>query len=135
MSLLVRQKNGSELPDPDSAVLPVSHLGAGLTVRGILEGAGEVHIDGTVVGRVSADCIVIGVAGNVEGDMRAKEVRIGGRMNGRVFAVNVAVGSSADVRGRVFHHTVSVASGARVDGRMPWRPVNYFETLKQFPEE
>ena len=26
---------------------------------------------------------------------------------------------------------VSVAFGARVDGRMPWRPLNYFETLDQ----
>ena len=38
------------------------------------------------------------------------------------------------VTGRIFHNTVTVAKGARIDGRMPWRPLNYFETLEHLRE-
>jgi cytoskeletal protein CcmA (bactofilin family) len=62
-------------------------------------------------------------------------VRIGGKFNGRIFAPNVVLDSSAEITGRVFHTNVTVASGARIDGRMPWRPVNFFASLSHLPEE
>jgi cytoskeletal protein CcmA (bactofilin family) len=109
-------------------------LGHGLTVTGNLETEGELRVHGKVLGQIRADRLVIEKDGVVEGDMVARDAHIGGRMDGRVFAVNVTIDASADVRGRIFHTTVSVASGARIDGRMPWRPVNYFETLETLPE-
>jgi cytoskeletal protein CcmA (bactofilin family) len=112
----------------------VSKLGRALTVKGILDTDGEIHVHGHVHGRINADCLVVDSGGSVEGDVIAREVRIGGRLNGRVFAFNVTLDSSADVTGRVFHHTVTVARGARIDGRMPWRPLNFFESFEQPPE-
>ncbi len=44
------------------------------------------------------------------------------------------IDETADVTGRIFHTTITVARGARVDGRMPWRPLSYFETLDELPE-
>lgn len=114
--------------------LPVSYLRQALTVTGHLDTNGELHIYGHVLGRVDADCLVIGTHGHVEGDIVARDVRIEGRLCGRVFAHNVTLESSADITGRIFHHTVTVESGARIDGRMPWRPVSYFESLDQLPE-
>ena len=111
-----------------------SRLGKALTVKGLVETDGELHVDGMVEGRIHADRLVVRSGGTVEGDIVARDVCIQGRLIGRIFALNVAVESSADVRGRIFHHTVSVAFGARVDGRMPWRPLNYFETLDELPE-
>jgi len=119
----------------DRTELPPSHLGRMLTVSGLLESEGEIHVHGNVVGRISADRLVIASGGYVEGDVVAREVHISGRLSGRIFALDVTLEASADVKGRVFHHTVSVAKGARIDGRMPWRPPNYFETLDQLPEE
>jgi cytoskeletal protein CcmA (bactofilin family) len=121
-------------PRRSDAGLPTSHLGRGLTVTGNLETEGELHVHGKVLGQIRANRLVIEKGGAVEGDMVARDAHIGGRLNGRVFAVNVTIDASADVRGRIFHTTVSVASGARIDGRMPWRPVNYFETLETLPE-
>jgi cytoskeletal protein CcmA (bactofilin family) len=92
------------------------------------------HVYGRVQGRINADRLVLAIGCSVEGDILARDVRIGGRFNGRIFAMNVALDSSADVTGRVFHHTVTVDKGARIDGRMPWRPLNFFETLKDIPE-
>jgi cytoskeletal protein CcmA (bactofilin family) len=104
-------------------------------VTGVLDTHGELHVHGTVVGQINADSFVLGVGGFVDGDVRAKDARIGGKLNGRIFAQNVAFDSSAEVTGRVFHNNVTVAKGARIDGRMPWRPVNFFESLSHLPEE
>jgi cytoskeletal protein CcmA (bactofilin family) len=114
--------------------LPVSHIGRGLKTSGVLDTDGEVVVHGSVVGRINADRLVIGPGGYVEGDVVAREVRVEGRLNGRIFAFNVVLEGSADVTGRIFHHTVTVARGARIEGRMPWRPLNYFESFDQPPE-
>ena len=72
--------------------------------------------------------------GYLEGDIIARDVRIEGRLAGRIFALNVTLDSAAEVTGRIFHNTITVAKGARIDARMPWRPPSYFETLEQLPE-
>ena len=114
--------------------LPMSHLARSLTVRGILDTDGEVHVQGRVLGQINADRLVLGVEGYVEGDVIARDVHILGRLKGRVFAYNVTLDSSADITGRIFHHTVTVEKGAKIDGRMPWRPLNFFESFEQPPE-
>lgn len=111
-----------------------SHLAKSLTVRGDLDCDGEVRIYGKFMGQISADRLVLGTTGHLEGDVIARDVRIEGRFMGRVFALNVTLDSAAEVTGRIFHNTITVAKGARVEARTPWRPPSYFETLEQFPE-
>ncbi|HEY1630198.1 MAG TPA: polymer-forming cytoskeletal protein [Rhizomicrobium sp.] len=114
--------------------LPVSRLGAGLSVRGNLETEGELHIFGRVIGRIDAGILFVAPCGLVEGDVVAREVRVAGRLMGRIFALTVDVGDGANVQGRIFHHTVTVSRHARFEGRMPWRPPSFFENLDQLPE-
>ena len=121
-------------PANEVVELPPSHLGTMLTVKGVLDTDGEIFVDGKVMGRISASRLVLNANGYVEGDVIARDVVLCGRMAGRVFAFNVTLDSSADITGRIFHHTVTIAKGARMNGRMPWRPLSYFETLKQLPE-
>ena len=118
----------------DSAGVSVSRLGKGVKVRGILEIEGELVVSGSVYGRIAALKVVITPDGFVEGDIVAHEVIIGGRLEGRVYAPAVTVEVTGNVTGRLFHHTIEVARGARIDGRTPWRPVNFFETLDHLPE-
>ena len=125
-----RARSGSSQNGDDVA----SHLARALTVRGVLDTDGELFVLGNVLGRINADRLVVVLGGDVEGDVVARDGLIGGRLNGRVFAVNVTLDASADVTGRIFHHTVTVAKGARIEGRMPWRSPSYFETLDQLPE-
>lgn len=119
---------------PDDEPVPMSQVGRALKVTGLLETEGELYVHGNVTGRINADRVIVGTYGCVEGDVVARDVRIGGRLTGRIFAPNVTLDSSADVTGRIFHHTVTVEKGARVDGRMPWRPIDYFENLEELPE-
>jgi cytoskeletal protein CcmA (bactofilin family) len=118
----------------EETVLPSSQLGTAMTVTGVLNTEGALEIHGNVHGRINAERLVLCRHGSVEGDIVAKDVRIGGRLNGRVFALNVTLDETADVQGRIFHNTVTVARGARFEGRMPWRPPSYFEALDQLPE-
>ena len=121
-------------PRGESEILLSSQLGTAATVTGVLDIEGELQVHGSVVGRINAERLIVCRFGTVEGDIVAKDVRIGGRLNGRVFALNVTLDETADVSGRIFHNTVTVARGARFEGRMPWRPPSYFEALDQLPE-
>ncbi|GEM_PF-634783 len=112
----------------------VSHLGPGLTATGLFETDGELYVYGAISGRVDAARLIIAPGGVVDGDVVAQDVRIAGRFSGRIFAPHVTIDETGNVKGRVFHTTVTVAHGARIDGRMPWRPQSYFETLKELPE-
>ena len=114
---------------------PAAHLGRALTVKGVVDTDGEVHVAGNVLGRINADKLVVTSTGYVEGDVVARDVRILGRFSGRVFAFSVTLDSTANIIGRIFHHVATVAKEARIDGRMPWRPLNYFETFVQPPPE
>ena len=100
-------------------------------VLGRLDSAGDIHIHGTLKGDVCASRIVLGADGFVEGNLIAREAVLGGRIEGRVFAFNVMVESTAEIHGNVFHHELTVAAGAHLDGWAPWRPVNYFENISQ----
>ena len=117
-----------------SASVPLSHLSKAITISGDLESDGELQIYGNVRGQVCADRLVVGTGGFLEGDVIARDVHIEGRLEGRIFALNVTLDSTAEVNGRIFHNTITVAKGARIDARMPWRPPSYFETLETLPE-
>lgn len=119
---------------PGDAETPPSVLGPGVGVQGELEIEGDLVISGLVRGRIAALKLTIAAGGYVEGDIVAREVVIAGHLNGRVFAPNVSVEATAEIEGRLFHTHITVAQGARLTGRMPWRPINYFETLDQLPE-
>ena len=120
---------------PVSVLQVPSVVGQSLTVHGTLECAGEVHILGRVIGKVIASRVVVGVAGYLEGDVLTEDMLIGGAFQGRAYAVNVTVAPSAHIRGRIFHHKANVAKEARIEGLMPWRPVNFFEGLEDLPKE
>lgn len=129
-----RDTRAKPMPARERAGVPASHLGKASRVKGRLDTPGEIHIHGIVLGRISADRFVLRHNGYVEGDVVAREAHIEGRLSGRLFALSVTLDSSADITGRIFHHTATVARGARIDGRMPWRPLNYFDKLEQLPE-
>jgi len=134
MFALSRRPDAGVSPARGGADLPPSCLEKSLTVRGVLEMEGELTVRGFIAGRIAAIKLVLAEGGHIEGDVIAREVVIAGRLIGRVFAPTVAVEETAHIEGRIFHSTISVARGAHFDGRMPWRPPSFFETLDQLPE-
>jgi len=112
----------------------VAEIGKGLTITGRLNTTGEIHVHGKILGQIMAGRLFLATDGFMQGDLVANDVRIAGRFNGRIYGRNVLLDSSAEVTGRIFHNTIVVAKGARIDGRIPWRPPNYFETLEHMWE-
>lgn len=112
----------------------VAQVGRSLTITGRLNTAGEIHVLGRIVGQITADRLFLAEGGFMQGDVVANDVQIAGRFNGCIYGRNVFLESSAEVTGRIFHNTITVAKGARIDGRIPWRPPNYFETLQNMRE-
>jgi cytoskeletal protein CcmA (bactofilin family) len=134
---MLAQARRSPAQQPDSAhatEAPPSLLGPHTRITGILEMDGELVISGRVTGKIAAQKLIIAAGGFVEGDIVAGEVVIRGQFNGRVFAPTVTIEDGAEVDGRIFHTHVTMARGARFTGRMPWRPISYFETLDKLPE-
>ena len=135
MPTLLRLIGSKASNENDRLGMPSSCLGRALTVNGSLETDGEIQVHGSVLGRINAARLFLGIGGYVEGDVVAENVHIGGKLYGRVFARKVTLDSTAKITGRVFHHTAYIARGALVDGRMPWRPLNFFDELEQLPEK
>jgi cytoskeletal protein CcmA (bactofilin family) len=104
-------------------------LGAGVRVEGTVTTMGAVRVHGLVAGEIRAPIVVVMAEGVVEGDIFCREAEIHGVLRGRVTAPRVAIGATAIVEGRVIHNSMATAEGAHLDGRMPWRPLNYFDDV------
>ena len=102
-----------------------SILGEGMVIDGRLLVSGSALIHGVVTGNIevsqSAALVVIGVgdSGNVQGNISADQVMIGGRVMGDVMGRSrVELMSNAVVEGNLTYGSLVIDEGARVLGRM-----------------
>ena len=62
-------------------------IGAGTIVEGKLRSPGNLRIDGKIIGEViAAQNIAVGASGDVDGNISAKNVSIGGKIKGTIVA-------------------------------------------------
>ena len=94
-----------------------SLIGAGLRVKGDLESAGEIKVDGEVEGDVRGKSVLIGEGAIVKGSIFGDTVTVSGTIEGKVEAMAVTVESTAKLTGDIIHETVKIEQGAYVDGR------------------
>ena len=102
-----------------------SILGEGMVIDGRLLVSGSALIHGVVTGNIeasqSAALVVIGVgdSDNVQGNISADQVMIGGRVMGDVMGRSrVELMSNAVVEGNLTYGSLVIDEGARVFGRM-----------------
>ncbi len=106
-------------PAPSSARDGVSVIGKTLFVKGELEAAEDMLIEGRVEGSIkhTARELTIGVSGVVNADIDAKNLVIEGTVEGNIVgAESVVIRDSADVRGNVYTGRISIADGAQFSG-------------------
>ena len=96
----------------------MSFLGAEVTVTGNIGGQGNLHIDGRVDGDVNCVSLIIGNAGQVNGNIAADDAKIAGSVTGTVSAKVLTIEASARIIGDLSYDSVSVETGAQVDGRV-----------------
>lgn len=95
-------------------------------IEGRLEFSGGVHLDGKVIGNVSASptdnastLVRVSRQGEVRGNIYAPNVIINGRVYGDVYASNfVELAENACINGNVYYRFIEMAVGAEVNGSL-----------------
>ena len=95
--------------------LEVSSISSSITIVGKISGKGTVRISGRIEGELHASTVLIDGA-QVEGDIVAEELIIGGRVKGTIHAHRVKLIGSAIVEGDIFHRSLSIDENARFEG-------------------
>jgi cytoskeletal protein CcmA (bactofilin family) len=99
-----------------AAAESVSAIGPGITVIGKIIGDGAVKIFGRVEGEVQASNVVIHDGGELEGNIVAQELIVGGRVKGVIRAARVKLNGTAVVEGDIFHGSLAIEENARFEG-------------------
>ena len=120
MSLFSRRRGASSA----AAASGFSLLDVNLAVTGDLQTAGSLRIEGRLEGSIlKADSVVIGVGASVSGDIRAREVVLGGTLTGNIHASErVELQATAVVTGDVHTVSVLIQEGGVVNGRVIMSP-------------
>ena len=103
--------------EKDRGTIP-SIISEGSEFKGNIKTSGEIQIDGVLNGNVRAKQVVVGVNGNVRGNVTANFLRICGKIEGEIRAETLEIVSSASVKGNVFKKTISIESGSKVIGNI-----------------
>ena len=105
---------------PPAATGGLSIIGVGMTVRGDIEAAGVVKVEGTVDGQVQArHQVLVAKGGMVHGDIETREAVVGGTVNGAIRAgERVEIQSGAAVHGDITTRRISVAEGGTLNGQI-----------------
>lgn len=94
-----------------------SLIAAGVTIRGDVATAGDVHLDGAVEGDIKAGQLTVGETGSVSGTIQADSLDIRGHVTGAICARQVRLWATARVDGDISHTELSIESGAHFEGR------------------
>ncbi|MCU0582061.1 MAG: polymer-forming cytoskeletal protein, partial [Syntrophales bacterium] len=94
-----------------------SIIGAGSLFKGNIETKGTLRIDGQMEGHVQADWVILGEKSSVKGDVTARGIIIGGRIEGNVHAKEIAeIKAKGQVWGELQAPKMAMAEGAIFDG-------------------
>jgi cytoskeletal protein CcmA (bactofilin family) len=94
-------------------------IAAGTVFEGKLRTPGSIRIDGKIVGEVNAtQSVSIGNSGDIDGNVSAKNITIGGKIKGMVVAQEKLVfESKAIVHGDIRAAKLVIDEGALFDGK------------------
>lgn len=106
-------KNGSEKGETHLETV----VGAESSFQGTLRSKGSVRIDGKIEGGVSAEGVILGERGEVQGDISARTVVVGGKITGNVHATeSLELLSKSQVFGDLHAPQLLIAEGAIFEG-------------------
>ena len=94
-------------------------IGRGTTIKGNLEGSGNIRIDGDIDGDVSVTGnIVIGESGNVQGNIKADSLTVGGTIKGNADCDgNLCIQAKGQLIGDIRARSLNIEEGGIFKGR------------------
>jgi len=109
-------------------------IGPESLIKGEISSKGTVRIDGWLEGNISADSVIIGKTGTINGDANVRLMVVGGRIIGNIRAAEaVDIQNTGDVCGDITAARLSIADGGKFDGRSTMQRTR--ELSYQSPEE
>lgn len=94
-----------------------SIIGAESSFQGTLRSKGSIRIDGKVEGGVSAEGVILGERGEVQGDISARTVVVGGKVTGNIHATeSLELLTKSQVFGDLHAPQLLIAEGAIFEG-------------------
>ena len=107
---IARMGRGSNTPVP-------SIISFGTKIKGNILGGDVIHIDGRLEGNIVCEELIIGVRGQVLGQVKAKTLSLYGTLQGTAEADNVFIAGSARLIGDALHSSIAIEPGAYIEGR------------------
>ncbi len=103
----------------NDSIKELNFIGAGTTVEGKIKTQGSIRIDGKMIGEISAgESLAVGGTGDIDGNVVAKNITIGGNLRGTVMASEKLVfESKAIVKGDIRAAKLVIDEGAIFDGK------------------
>jgi len=99
-----------------SQVSRVSVISKALKITGQLESTEDIQIEGEVEGDVRAVSVKVGGSAKVKGTVYGEQVELSGTVEGKIEAKKVVLTSTAHMAGDVIHQEIMIESGAFIDG-------------------
>lgn len=95
-----------------------SFVGVNSQFKGDIKTKGTLRIDGEVEGNVEVDWLILGETAHLKGDVAARGIIVGGRVEGNIKAKEIIeIKSKGQVIGEITTTKLSVAEGAIFEGR------------------
>ena len=95
-----------------------SFVGANSSFRGDVNTKGTLRVDGVVEGNIFSDWVVLGDKAHVKGDISARGIVIGGRVDGNVRAKEIVeIKNKGRLSGEIITSKLVIAEGGVLDGR------------------
>jgi cytoskeletal protein CcmA (bactofilin family) len=95
-----------------------SFIGANSHFKGDIETKGTLRIDGSMEGNVDADWVICGEKASLKGEVRARGVIVGGKIEGNLRAKEIVeIKAKGQVSGDICSGKLNIAEGGMFDGR------------------
>ena len=104
-----------------AATVGFAHIGKSVSIKGELSGSEDIYVDGEVEGSIqlSGNSLTIGPNGRVHANVSAKNVTVGGALDGNIQATErTELRKTAVVSGDVQTQRIAIEEGAYFKGKL-----------------
>jgi cytoskeletal protein CcmA (bactofilin family) len=96
-----------------------SIIGKNSDINGELNVSGTLRVDGIVHGKLNAECVIVSESAMVKGDIKARAIIVGGKVEGNLFGEEIIeIKSKGTVLGEIFTNKFFVIEGGILNGRV-----------------
>lgn len=96
-------------------------IGAGCELTGNIQTDHSVQIHGTVIGDVTADVVVVGRGGRIQGKVNASHLFLHGTLDGPATVNTANIFSAAQMTGVLSYHTLNITGNTGLECKLSKR--------------